>query len=293
MLDAQSPMFAPPRVDLDRPSIARVYDFLLDGTANWAIDREFVRQALLRFPLLKDVAVANRMFVNRVVRYLARCGVRQFLDIGAGIPERGNTHQVADEVADNCRVVYADNEPVAVAHAEVLLDKEGDPDRHAIINADLRCPDELWQEALATGLIDPGLPVAVLMIAVLHVYQPGPDGDDIGAQSVARFRELVPNGSYLAISHVTNEGIPPEFVPKIMDLKHLYDDMCSSDVIWRTRPEIDALLGNFRPIYPGMVWAPQWRPEESRPLSRAVAFASPNQAVIWAGVGQKAGSLFR
>jgi S-adenosyl methyltransferase len=288
VVDAQSPILAPPRVVLDRPSIARVYDYLLGGTANWAIDRDFVRRALRRFPLLRDVAMANRMFVNRVVRYLARRGVRQFLDIGAGIPAWDNTHQIADEVARGCRVVYADHEPVAVAHAEVLLDKEGDPDRHAIINADLRCPDELWREAVATGLIDPAAPVAVLMAAVLHVHQPGPGGDDVGAESVARFRDLVPNGSYLAISHITNEGIPPEFVPKIMDLKHLYDEMCSSDVIWRTRWEIDALLGDFAPVHPGMVWTPQWRPEEARPSAQhPLRFASPNQAVIWAGVGQK------
>jgi hypothetical protein len=233
--------------------------------------------------------MANRMFVNRVVRYLARRGVRQFLDVGAGIPASGNTHQIADEVARGCRVVYADHEPVAVAHAEVLLDKEGDPDRHAIINADLRRPDDLWREAVDTGLIDPAAPVAVLMVAVLHVHQPGPDGDDVGAESVARFRELVANGSYLAISHITNEGIPPEFVPKIMDLKHLYDDMCSSDVIWRTRGEIEALLGEFDPVHPGMVWTPQWRPEEARPSAAQIRFASPNQAVIWAGVGQKTG----
>jgi hypothetical protein len=287
VLDAHSPMIAPPRLDLDRPSIARVYDFLLGGTANWAIDREFVRRALLKFPLLRDVAVANRMFVNRVVRFLARRGVRQFLDIGAGIPATGNTHQIADEVARDCRVVYADNEPVAVAHAEVLLDKEGDPDRHAIINADLRCPDQLWREAVATGLIDPAKPVAVLMIAVLHVHQAGPDGHDIGAQSVARFRQLVAGGSYLAISHVTNEGIPPDFVPRIMDLKHLYDEMCSSDVIWRTRKEIDGLLGDFRPVAPGMVWTPQWHPDLGRPTQPPVRFHAPNEAVIWAGVGHK------
>jgi hypothetical protein len=287
VVDLESPMLAPPRVDLDRPSLARIYDCLLGGSANWAIDRDFVRRAVQRFPLLRDAAVANRVFVNRVVRYLARLGVRQFLDIGAGIPTVANTHQVADGIAGDCRVVYAHNDPVAVAHAEVLLDKEGDPDRHAIINADLRRPDELWREAADTGVIDPDAPVAVLLVGILHVHQPGPHGEDVGAESVARFRELMAGGSYLAISHATNEGIPADLVPRIMDLRHLYRELCDGDLFWRTRGEIDALLGDFEPVRPGTVWAPEWHPEETYPATHHVTFASPNQSALWTGVGHK------
>src|SRR2546430_1609084 len=133
MLDADAHSFARPVVDLLRPSVARVYDCLLGGTANWAVDREFCRRALAMFPLLTDIMVANRLFLNRVVRHLSRLGIRQFLDIGAGVPTEGNTHQVA---GPDAQVVYVDHDPVAVAQAEVLLDREGDPDRHALVNAD-------------------------------------------------------------------------------------------------------------------------------------------------------------
>lgn len=288
MLEAQSHPIASPGVDLEHPSVARVYDYLLGGTANWAIDRDFGQRALQQFPLLGDIALANRMFLNRVVRHLARRGVRQFLDIGPVVPTAGSTHQVADEIAPDSRVVYADNEPVAVAHAEVLLDQEGDPDRHAVINASLHDPDELWHEALATRILDPDEPIAVLMIAVLHVFQPGPDGADIGARTVARYRELLSGGSYLGISHVTDEGVPPELAPKLAKLKQLCDD-ANSRVICRRQSEINALFGDFEVLDPGVVWIPEWRPEEDPP-GRTITFETPNHAVIWAGVGRKSTS---
>src|SRR2546426_9636396 len=115
----------------------------------------------MKFPLLKDITLANRMFLNRVVRHLSKRGIRQFLDIGAGVPTAGNTHQVANSVAPDSRVVYVDNEPVAVAQSEVLLDREGDPDRHAVVNADLRDPDALCRDVDATRLIHPHQPDAL------------------------------------------------------------------------------------------------------------------------------------
>ncbi|HEX4700590.1 MAG TPA: SAM-dependent methyltransferase, partial [Pseudonocardiaceae bacterium] len=159
----------PPGVDLEHPSVARVYDFYLGGTANWAIDREFGKKVLARFPLLRPIAKANRLFLHRAVRHLVRQGVRQFVDIGSGVPTMGNTHQIADELAPDCRVVYIDNEPVAVAHSQMLLDQNGDPERHAAINADLREPDELWQRVRDTDVLDLTQPVALLLVAVLHV----------------------------------------------------------------------------------------------------------------------------
>lgn len=284
----------PAGVDISRPSVARVYDYFLDGSANWAIDREFGDRVLDKFPLLKDIALANRLFLNRVVRYLTKSGVRQFLDIGAGVPAAGNTHQVADEVAElagrtpDTRVVYVDNEPIAVAHAEVLLNKSGDVDRHAVINADLRAPDELWQEAVDTGLLDPTQPVALLMIAVLHAPQPGPDRKtDIGAESVARFRALLPAGSYLAISHITNEGVPADLEERLAELKRMYETSSDSNGMWRTRAEIAALLGDFQLVDPGWTWTAAWRPEETGPKAPTITFKTPSHAVIWSAVGQK------
>ncbi|MCG8916889.1 SAM-dependent methyltransferase [Actinokineospora sp. PR83] len=288
MSDALSDPIPPQGIDLDRPSVARVYDYYLGGTANWAIDREFGQRVVERFPLVRNIAVANRLFLNRLVRHLTTRGIRQFLDIGAGVPTAGATHQVAAEITDDARVVYVDNEPVAVAHAEILLDEEGNTDRNAVIYGDLRDPDELWSEAMATGILDPDEPIALLMIAVLHVFQPDREtGEDIGAQCVARYRELLPRGSYLGISHITDDGIPPELGPKLAELKAMYDSSSSSNAIWRSRADITALMGDFELVDPGMVWTPEWHPEETGPNAKQIHFSRPNEAVIWAGAGRK------
>jgi S-adenosyl methyltransferase len=285
---------APPvGVDLQRPNIARVYDYYLGGRTNWAVDRQFADRVLQTFPLLKDIALANRLFLNRVVRHLAKRGVLQFLDIGAGMPTAGNTHEVSDELCiaerrrPNIRVVYVDNEPIAVAHAEVLLDKEGDPNRHAVIAADLRDPDDVWEQALDTELLDPHAPVGLLLTAVLHVRQPGPHGVDVGAESVARFRELLPPGSFIAITHATQDGVPPELAARFAEMKRFYDTSSSSDLIFRSRAEISALLDGWSMLDPGWAWTPEWHPEETGPHVRTITFPSPSHAGLWAGVGRK------
>jgi O-methyltransferase involved in polyketide biosynthesis len=276
-------------LDLTHPSAARVYDYLLGGSANWAIDREFGQRIIDRLPLSKDMVLANRVFLNRVVRHLTRLGVRQFVDIGAGVPTAGNTHQVAEQIAPDTRVVYVDNEPVAVAHAEIILNREGDPDRHAIINADLREPDELWHRARDTGILDFDQPIALLMIAVLHFFHPGPDGLDCGPASVARYRELLSPGSYLAISHLTDDGIPGDLVTRLDDVRKMYESSVSSRILYRTRAEINALFGDFQLLDPGTVWTPQWHPEDSGSLAPNVEFSTPEQAAVWAGLARKPG----
>jgi S-adenosyl methyltransferase len=287
---------APPQgVDLDRPSVARVYDYFLGGTANWSVDRRFGDQIIERVPLVRDLALANRVFLNRVVRHLVHRGVRQFLDVGAGVPTAGNTHQVADELdleegrTPTARVVYVDNEPVAVAHAELLLDKEGDDRRHAVIAADLREPDDLWRKARETELLDPSEPIALLLIAVLHVQQTDPTGVDIGPDAVARFRKLLPAGSYLAVSHATDDGVPPDLVASMAAIKQMYDASSSSNVVWRPRADIETLLGDFRLVEPGWSWTSAWHPEETGPGAPTITFPEPNYSVIWAGLGQKPG----
>jgi hypothetical protein len=274
-------------VSLDRPSIARIYDFYLGGTANWAIDRVFGQQALDQVPLIRDMAIANRQFLNRAVGLLCRLGVRQFLDIGAGVPTAGNTHQVADLTAPDSRVVYVDNEAVAVAHAEQLLDAEGDPSRHAVIEADLRNPDELWDKAMSTGLLDPTKPIALLVIAVLHVAQLDPDGNDIGPRSVARYRELLPSGSYLAVSHATTDGVPDGLKASLERLGAMYN--ASGNLLTgRTRDQIQEFMGDFEMVEPGMTWAPNWHPEhQSSAFDQHPNLADPSESIFWAGVGRK------
>ncbi|HVV23325.1 MAG TPA: SAM-dependent methyltransferase [Pseudonocardiaceae bacterium] len=277
----------PPGVDLERPSVARVYDFYLGGNANWAIDREFGKKVLSRFPLLRPIAKANRLFLHRAVRYLARQGVRQFIDIGSGVPTMGPTHEVADQLAPDSHVVYIDNEPVAVAHSQMLLEQHGDPKRHAAINADLRDPEGLWQQVRATGVIDVDQPVALLMIAVLHVRQIGPNGDDIGDAVLSRYRELVVPGSYLAISQLTMDGVTAEMDGHLADLKRMYDTSSSSQAIFRDRAGIEALFGDFEIVDPGVTWTPLWHPEESSPSAPSVTFAQANDSAILCGIGRK------
>jgi hypothetical protein len=284
--DSEQDPFPPQGVDLEHPSVARVYDWYLGGTANWAIDREFGERVLSMFPLLRPIAIANRLFLHRAVRHLVGLGVRQFVDVGSGVPTMGNTHQVADEVAPDSRVVYIDHEPVAVAHSQVLLEKSGDPARHAVINADLRSPDRLWQRVVETGVIDLDEPIALLVIAVLHVQQPDADGVDAGPRAMARYRELLPPGSYLAVSHLTDDGVPDDMTDKLVELKKMYDTS-SSPVIWRTHDQIRALLGDFDLVPPGMGWTQSWHPEETGPNSPVIDFERPNEAAIWAGVGRK------
>jgi hypothetical protein len=277
---------APPGVDLEHPSVARVYDYYLGGTANWAIDREFGKKVLAGFPLIRPIAKANRLFLHRAVRHLIRQGVRQFVDVGSGVPTMGSTHMIADELTDEARVIYIDYEPVAVAHSQMLLEENGDPNRHAAINADLREPDELWQRVREIEVLDLSKPVALLVVAVLHVQQLGPDGTDVGPAAMARFRQLLTPGSYLAISHATIDGVPPDMADKLNEIKKLYDSR-SSPVIWRTQEQIQELFGDFEILAPGMSWTTSWHPEETSPTAQMITFATPNESLAWAGVGRK------
>jgi hypothetical protein len=233
------------------------------------------------------MAIANRQFLNRAVAYLCRQGIRQFLDIGSGIPTAGNTHEVADEVGTDTRVVYVDHEAIAVAHGEELLDAKGDPGRHAVIEADLRNPDDLWSKAIATGVFDPGEPIGLLMFAVLHVAQPGLDGQDLAHRAVDRYRELVAPGSYLAISHVTIDGVAADAARRFEQVVSLYEHS-SSRVALRSRDDIERFMGDFTLVEPGMTWIPQWRPTEQTPsFQQAVTFNGPSESMVWAGVARK------
>ncbi|SFQ81957.1 SAM-dependent methyltransferase [Amycolatopsis rubida] len=289
--DREPDDYPPPGIDLERPSVARVYDYYLDGDASWTVDRDFGDAVLGEFPELRQIAKANRVFLHRVVRHLVGKGVTQFVDIGSGLPTMRHAHEVADEVRPGeTRVVYADYDPIAVAHSQDLLEQRGDPRRHAAIHADLRSPDRLWEQAAKTGVLDLDKPTAILLIAVLHVQQPasarsGGTGD-VGPAAVARYRELAASGSYLAISHVTDEGVPAAYRDRLARLKRMYDER-SSPVVWRTQREIQEFFGDFDLIPPGLTWTPQWHPEEQRPGEPDIGFGDPSESVIVAGVAKK------
>jgi hypothetical protein len=273
--------------------VARVYNYFLGGDTNWEVDRSFGEYVLAQFPLVRRITFAHRLFLHRVVRRLIRVhGVRQFLDIGSGVPSAGATHEIADDWAihqkrrPRTRVVYVDNDPVAVAHAELLLDRHGDRHRHAVVKADLRDPDELWRRALDTELLDRSRPIALLFVGVLHLEQHDTVGNEIGPASVARMREQLPAGSFVAISHVTDEKVPADIRVTLTGLRQVYNDSGSGNVIWRSRAEVQAMLDGCRLLRPGWTAATAWWPEESGPGAPVISFPPSTDAVVWAGVGR-------
>src|SRR5215475_7154195 len=181
-------------IDLTVPNAARMYDYALGGFHNFAVDREFVKRAEAALPGFRVNAQINRAFVGRVVRWLAGAGIRQFLDIGSGIPTLGNVHEIAEQAAPHVRVMYVDIDPIAVAHTRAIL--AGHP-RVGVLQADLRRPIDILDHPDVTGLLDFSEPVAVLLTTVL--YYISDDDDPLGI--VSQIRDAVVSGSYIALTH--------------------------------------------------------------------------------------------
>jgi hypothetical protein len=194
----------PSGLDTSKPHTARVYDYMLGGTNNFPADRETADQLLAAMPAARIGPRENRGFLGRAVRYLAReAGIRQFLDIGSGLPATGAVHEIAQAVAPSSRVVYADNDPLVLVHAQALL-TSSPAGRTAYIHADLRDPAAILSDPVTTELLDFGQPIALMLVGVLHFipdeYQP--------AEIIATLLDALPPGSYLAASHITLEHNP-------------------------------------------------------------------------------------
>lgn len=194
------------------------------------------------------VMQANRAFLRRAVRFLLGQGIRQFLDIGSGIPTVGNVHEVALETAPDARVVYVDTDPIAVTHSRAIL--AGD-ERTVVVHADGRDPEALLASPEVTGLLDLGRPVGLLMVALLHFV---PDGQD-PAGILARYRSLLASGSYLALTHASTEGSPDR-----APVQELYR-RTPTPIQLRSRAGITRLFAGFELVEPGVVYLPEWRPE--------------------------------
>jgi SAM-dependent methyltransferase len=264
------PSWASADIDLSRPSAARVYDYYLGGSHNLEVDRRMAREAISMWPDLPAIMQSNRAFLRRAVRYLAGQGIRQFLDIGSGIPTVGNVHEVAHEADSTAQVVYVDSDPVAVAHSRAIL--AGD-ERTTIVRADLRAPDTILNDPTVRGTIDFERPVAVLMIAVLHFV--ADEDDPFGA--VAQVRDRLVPGSHLVVSHASAEGRPEVAASH----RQLYS-RTPTPMTMRSRAEIARLFNGFELVEPGLVWLPLWRPDN--PNS---AVKQPERTTGFAGVGRK------
>jgi hypothetical protein len=244
------PPWAPAEVDITRPSVARVYDFYLGGSHNFASDREFARHALRAFPELPAILRDGRDLLRRMVEYLCAAGVDQFLDLGSGIPTGGNVHEVAQATCSESRVVYVDHDPVAVTHSRRLLDGVAGA---TVVAADLRNPDVVLDLAVREGGLDLRRPVAVLAVAVLHFL----GDDDRPADVIAAYMDALVPGSHLAISHAGSDGRP-----EAVDVERVYRRSDSPNTMhMRTRAEIAALFGHLELVAPGLVHPPLWRPD--------------------------------
>jgi SAM-dependent methyltransferase len=246
---AGEPDWVPPEVDTARANVARVYDYWLGGSHNFLTDQDLGRAIAAVEPNTKAMARANRAFLGRAVRFLADAGIRQFLDIGSGIPTEGNVHEVAQLAAPGARVVYADIDPVAVAHSNALL---AGNQNAAIIEADLREPEKILTHQTVRRLIDLGQPTGLLLVSVLHFIA---DADDPW-RIVATLRDALAPGSYLVLCHGTDDGKPAV----AHAAEKVYNRSVTTDLHIRPRPEILRFFQGFDLIDPGLVPIPQWRP---------------------------------
>jgi SAM-dependent methyltransferase len=258
----------PGELDSERPSVARLYDYFLGGTHNFAADRELARELLLAEPNARYIAAENRAFLGRAVRYLLSAGIRQFVDLGSGIPTQENVHEIAQRGNPESRVVYVDNDPVAVAHSKHIL---GDNAYAAVIDADLRDPCSIIDHPRVASLIDFSEPVGLLMVTVLQFV--GDCDDPLGV--IRKFASALVPGSYLTISHAIREGAPGAAA----QTRDLYNKSTASAHI-RTRAEIVRFFDGFDLVQPGLVYLPLWRPDGKQP-------EHPELAWIHAGVGRK------
>jgi hypothetical protein len=249
---------APPGVDTTRPSIARVYDYMLGGKDNFAIDRMASERALAITPDGPEAARASRAFLRRIVHYLAAdAGIRQFLDIGSGLPTQGNVHEIAHEVDPSIHVVYVDNDPMALAHGRALL---ADERTTTVIEADMRRPDDILKNPVVAEFIDFSQPVGVLLLSILHHVHDEEDPAGIAA----RFRDAVPSGSYLAVAHFRDPGAAhPEVSAKAKEVERIFNQTLGTGR-WRTQEEILAYFGDWELLEPGLTPMAEWRPDSDQ-----------------------------
>jgi S-adenosyl methyltransferase len=246
------------------PNPARIYDYLLGGKDNFPADREVAEQLLAIAPVARDVVEDNRAFLGRAVRFLtSEGGIRQFIDLGSGLPTQGNVHEIAQADATDARVVYVDNDAMVVTHSRALLAG----DNTVAVQADLREPESVLAHPEVRQLIDFDQPVALLLMAILHFV---PDDEDpFGI--VARFRDALPAGSYLAISHGTRD-IParPDMSREEMTemgtkVERLYQ-LTTGSLVTRTHAEVERFFDGLNLLDPGVVEIQRWRPDGRRPM---------------------------
>lgn len=245
------PGSVPLEIDTSKPHPARMYNYYLGGTDNYAVDREAAAAVLRGLPETLDIARENRKFLQRAVRYLVgEAGIRQVIDIGTGIPAAGNVHEVVQQIEPNVRVVYVDNDPVVQVHASALLTGQG---RASMVLADVRNPRAVLDHPDVQELIDFNEPVALLLFAVMHFTTQ----DDEPGEIIATLRDALAPGSYLALSHATLDFHDQAVVDATTDVYK----KAASPLVPRSHAQVMALFDGWELIEPGLVQLPLWRPE--------------------------------
>ena len=261
---------APAGVDTDTPNVARIYDCLLGGKDNFKADREAARRLIDAIPDAAEIARDNRSFLGRVVRYLVtEGGIRQFLDLGAGLPTQANVHELAQGVAPDVRVVYVDSDPVVASHGRALLTAAGEV---GMVHGDLRDPAGVLRHPDVADLLDLTRPLAVLCTSTLHFIADEAEPHAI----IAAYRDQIAAGSYLAITHGTQEEDPDGESDKAARVYR----QASSQLYVRPLPEVLRFFDGFELVEPGLTWITEWRPEPgTAPVGR--------QHSLRGGVGRK------
>lgn len=260
----------PPRIDASVAHSARLRDYLLGGKNNYPVDREIGEQVLARDPHLRDAARADRGFLVRAVRHLAgEVRIRQFLDVGTGLPTANNTHQVAQATAPTCRIVYVDNDPLVLAHARALLTSTPQGET-AYIQADVRDPDKIVQEAVRT--LDFTQPVGLMLLGIVNYIMDTGEAHTV----VDRLLDALASGSYLALSHPTAE-IHGEAVEESM---RFWNESGAAPLRTRSRHELLSFFNRLELLEPGVVSCSRWRPGPSD-------LGVPDEVHQYCGVGRK------
>jgi hypothetical protein len=260
----------PPRIDTTVAHSARRYDYWLGGKDNFAADRESGDAIAAAFPSIRTAVLENRRFLRRAVAFLTgEAGMRQFLDIGTGIPTSPNVHEVAQEIAPAARVAYVDNDPIVLAHARALLNSSPEG-ATAYIDADLREPEKILNDPDLRRTIDFGQPVVLILVAILHFV---PDADDPYG-IVARLLDALPSGSYLVGSHATADELAPQLAAEIAAGRHGSGQL-------RSRAEFARFFDGLELVPPGIVSVSEWRAEHEPQPRPTVA-----DTAVWGAVAR-------
>jgi S-adenosyl methyltransferase len=245
---------------------ARRYDYWLGGKDNFAADRESGDAVAAAFPAVRTAAIENRRFLRRAVGYLAReAGIRQFLDVGTGIPTADNTHQVAQAIAPSSRIVYVDNDPIVLVHARALLTSSPEG-ATAYLDADLRRPEQILEDPQLRATLDLAEPVALMLAAVLHFI---PDADDPYALVATMTSALAP-GSYLTVSHATNDFMSAATSSAV----GAADSRTQVPFQFRGREQVARFVAGMEPVAPGIVSTAEWRADDETPPRPSAAEAA-------------------